>query len=294
MGQFFEKFKIIELSFDAAIDSRTSSVFVGEKENVRVEQAGENSFEISGLRDDVDKMKVDIENGIKELEAKRKSEPKEAEAAPVVEAKVDDDRPVIENLQLHQIRMLLMLKYRTEMKDKFPNLKVTVETKDLKIKYEGNADEIKEAKSIANGVFKAIKSKAFTLELIRIRFLLKNETSLVRWLNESKFICVIEFSEANENCVIYSTKGDDIQKCFNMLQQYVVVKTYVFSEHDSEDVDRFVANENAKLLWSGDTKTTNYSIEKGDHSTVLICGYPKFLEPISKSLEKEIKVTLLS
>jgi len=259
----------------------------------RVEKANENTFEISGLRDDVDKMKVDIENGIKELEVKRKSEANKAEAVPVVEAKKEDDRPVIDDLQLHQIRMLLMLKYRTEMKEKFPNLKVTVETKELKIKYEGNADEIKKAKSIANDVFKAIQSRTFKLELIRIRFLLKNETSLVRWLNESKFICVIEFSEANGNCVIYSVNGDDIQKCFDMLQQYVIVKTYKFNEAHSEDVDRFVANENAKLLWSGDTKTTNYSIEKGENLTVLICGYPKFLEHISQSLEKSINVVLV-
>ena len=143
-----------------------------DKLRANVKKVDEGSIELCGFKQLVNSLSQKINQISKEISEDEK--------------KVCEEQ--IENLKLHEIRVLLVHKYIKQMREKHPNFATKVDPRNRIVTLQGTRAQIKDAKHELNKILSMIVSRVLPSDEITIKFMVNKEIDIVTWLKNKVFV----------------------------------------------------------------------------------------------------------
>ena len=203
---FFKKFTIEKILIK--YPNKVTNNLIYDKSKVtltKMDDLVQNSWlEVAGFTDDVQKLIADIE---------------------IIDVFVPPEIPInysIKGLNLHEIRILFVVKYIKQLKLKYPSLVVNINHKLLQVDLNGLPSEIKEAENICKKILNDIQFIDAPFDEIEIKFFDQKVHDVVDWLKEEKIECVLMPNKEKNLVRIYYIEVDQMKKCINELRSLII------------------------------------------------------------------------
>jgi hypothetical protein len=253
---FFDQFHVFNIQIEN-VDNILKSVKY-DKTRVECTRLGENNLEICGFKDLVGKLAEDIFNE----ESKHKQSDHE-----IIEVKRT-------GFQLYQIRVLFVNKFNKQMKEKFPNLAIKIETKSLSINFNGVRSEIKAVNDQIDSIVESIKTINYPADDLLIKLTENKEMDVKSWLEKKDILCDFEPVVSKNIIKFYSNDQNQLEKCKQAFKNEII--------KNEIDVNLFLQigsdREFREFLQTFD-KETGVVVDWAD-SVVRICGFTEIVNEV--------------
>lgn len=248
LKKFFDQFSIrsIRLKNPDESLSKIKDYISSKNNNLRLNIANkDDEFEICGFKRQLDDL-VDFIDKENKIQTEQENE--------IVE-------DVLSNLELYQLRILYVTKYKQQVKSLW-NVEVNANPKDGLV-FSGKKILIKKAKEMANQRIQSIKCTSVPADIVLLKFVLKKEPVIAQWLKKHEIIVTLKADESARVVNIYYIDQEQAKRCINELFNSAIKKDDIDapnSTYNTEDFKNQFDNYPEAIMMFTDDK-------------ILICGF---------------------
>lgn len=132
----------------------------------------------------------------------------------------------LRNLKLSDINLLKSMNYLNKMKQKYEKLKVEINVGKFSVLYRGYNRDIVNAQKDAESLLNETKYIIYEFDKQKLKFLELNIEYINEYLQKQNINSIISTHYDLGNLIIYSSKLECIEKCYDLINDQITVKKF--------------------------------------------------------------------